>query len=234
MAAPTTSSSNLGNAIAGALTGMGMTPGGVWNPAMMYSAAHGSSYPQGPVPSRDFQAGANTALQWSGVPQQSPTGGVYNPAFMFQHQQQSAYHYPQVLHPPNYPVPQPFYPQHPSHAPLTTPDGYTLSSSYVPPPHQAGTLSNESGRPSKKPRRGGKFPAAAVNAQPPPDPSLDPSPKAVKPPPASRGPEKFSCCQTDCKFTGSKKQVREHEEDRHLIYAPGREPKPWQGSYKSG
>ncbi|KAL8279144.1 hypothetical protein RQP46_008400 [Phenoliferia psychrophenolica] len=32
---------------------------------------------------------------------------------------------------------------------------------------------------------------------------------------------------------GQRKAVREHEEDRHLIYAPGKEPKAWVGSYKA-
>lgn len=58
---------------------------------------------------------------------------------------------------------------------------------------------------------------------------------AASPPRArnqQRGPEVIRCCKDDCTFTGSRKAVREHEEDRHLIFAPGREPKPWNGSLK--
>jgi hypothetical protein len=63
-----------------------------------------------------------------------------------------------------------------------------------------------------------------------------PPPPAAAPPRAriqqQRGPEVVRCCKDDCTFTGSRKAVREHEEDRHLIFAPGREPKPWNGSLK--
>lgn len=40
------------------------------------------------------------------------------------------------------------------------------------------------------------------------------------------------CCQTGCAFEGLRKAVREHEEDRHLIYGEGREPKAWVPSFK--
>lgn len=46
------------------------------------------------------------------------------------------------------------------------------------------------------------------------------------------GPEIVKCCKDDCTFSGPRRTVREHEEDRHLIFAPGREPKPWSGSLK--
>ncbi|GAA6022032.1 hypothetical protein JCM8202_004384 [Rhodotorula sphaerocarpa] len=50
--------------------------------------------------------------------------------------------------------------------------------------------------------------------------------------PRNRGPDIVQCCKEDCTFSGPRRVVREHEEDRHLIYAPGREPKPWSGSLK--
>ncbi|GAA5861413.1 hypothetical protein JCM3774_000241 [Rhodotorula dairenensis] len=49
---------------------------------------------------------------------------------------------------------------------------------------------------------------------------------------ARNGPEVVKCCKDDCTFSGPRRAVREHEEDRHLIFAPGREPKPWSGSLK--
>ncbi|GAA5981164.1 hypothetical protein JCM10908_004004 [Rhodotorula pacifica] len=74
--------------------------------------------------------------------------------------------------------------------------------------------------------------------QPPPLPSSSISTSG--PPPRSQprkergrqGPEIIKCCKEDCTFSGPRRLVREHEEDRHLVFAPGREPKPWSGSLK--
>lgn len=42
-----------------------------------------------------------------------------------------------------------------------------------------------------------------------------------------------SCQKDGCSFEGTRKLVREHEEDRHLIFAEGREPKPYVATYKA-
>lgn len=43
----------------------------------------------------------------------------------------------------------------------------------------------------------------------------------------------MSCQKDGCSFEGTRKLVREHEEDRHLIFAEGREPKPYVATYKA-
>lgn len=50
--------------------------------------------------------------------------------------------------------------------------------------------------------------------------------------PAPR-PTEFACKLDGCPFVSkSRRTTREHEEDRHLMFEPGREPKPWSGSLK--
>ncbi|GEM06109.1 zinc finger, CCCH-type protein [Rhodotorula toruloides] len=98
----------------------------------------------------------------------------------------------------------------------TTADGYTLSSAY------AGTATSS----------GPSFDAVGPPTLTERDPVSRKGRKGAPGQSSGSGPQIVKCCKDDCSFTGSKKQVREHEEDRHLIYAPGREPKPWSGSLK--
>lgn len=121
-------------------------------------------------------------------------------------------------------TPQSFYamPQFATPAPRTTAAGYTLSSAYIPsplpPPRTAGPGPT---RDRTKPSKANK-------------PSVPRPPKAPKPAPAIVVPVVFTCRKVECGFSASQRLVREHEEDRHLIYAPGREPKPWVSSIKPG
>lgn len=239
---PTPTSNMLGSAVAGALNGMGIGHVGVWNPNM-WAAQPGmqQQQQQHPLPNppygRAAAAATATAMYPGGNAYAAVTGGggggVYNPAFL--HRQQPAY--PSSFYPP------PSYGGYQSMSmPLTTSEGYTLSSSYVPPPLPHRLTENDSGgRPAKKQKTRGSRPQQQQQSSDRPPIQIHASVAAVaqppRPPPAPavpREPQLVECCKDDCTFKGSKKQVREHEEDRHLIFAPGREPKPWKGSYNSG
>lgn len=215
-------SSALGSAVAGALGGMGYAWGAQGTPHVPQQAPWGPAAPYAGAPSHPSLPQAPHLASFYGqpaVPQQgfygapAAPGGSYNPypapAPVFQ--QPSAY--PSSFYPPqqqqqHYQQQPPAYPA----APRTTAEGYTISSSYVAP------------LPSAAP------PPAAAASRAPKSKGKGPKPKAERPPPPP--PASFKCCKEDCGFTGGQRQVREHEEDRHLIFARGREPKPWAGSYK--
>ncbi|BGP12473.1 hypothetical protein JCM10213_006960 [Rhodosporidiobolus nylandii] len=225
-----TSFGGLGGAIAGALGGMGYgaPPGG----ATGYGAPAASPYGQGTMPPPLHYGGGGAGgygpqgaygqPQQYGPPQhygQQASWGAPPP----QHYPPPQSAYPPSFYPPSHqhyqaPPPAPYastssapYPPRPQQSPQTTADGYTLSSSYVPSASSAFDAPAQSGgRGSGKRGRG----------------------SAQGAPPVQQGPKIIKCCKEDCSFTGRQKEVREHEEDRHLIYQPGREPKPWSGSLK--
>ncbi|KAI6007333.1 nuclear fragile X mental retardation-interacting protein 1-domain-containing protein [Pisolithus albus] len=91
--------------------------------------------------------------------------------------------------------------------PATTPDGYTLSSTYT--PHQRW-------RPENKP-----LPSPFADHSP----SLPPAGKRVVTDPLTFGgwyqPGNFRCQRQGCPFTGSQKSVEIHMMDRHFIFPPG-------------
>ncbi|KAJ8297139.1 Nuclear fragile X mental retardation-interacting protein 1 [Rhodotorula toruloides] len=229
-----TLASGLGNAVSGALGGMGYgqtAMGGVnWGPygGQAFAPAGGAvqSYGQSWAGQYGgmggFSGGGGPALQSNGAGQ--PYGG---PA---QYSQAPRSAYPPSFYPPSHDqrqqrppaLPQrPFAsssaPQHyPEPRPQTTVDGYSLSSAYAG-PSASSTPSYDSPVPSASTER---------------DSTSRKGRKGGPSQPSGGGPQIVKCCKDDCSFTGSKKQVREHEEDRHLIYAPGREPKPWSGSLK--
>ncbi|GAA6046507.1 hypothetical protein JCM3770_006183 [Rhodotorula araucariae] len=233
-------SSLLGASIAGALGGMGYAQG---SPHPTYPGVHqAGAYVATPMglhqlgqPQLANGAGAYAAYRQYGQHGAAPQSyGAAPPHAHYSHPQsrppqlhRAAADYPQSFYPPtgqparppaanSYPYPSlssatyppalPYTQQQQAH---TTADGYTLSSTYSGPPP---SLTSQ----SSKPARGA--PSAPARA---------PKPRAEPP-----APQTVACAQPGCAFTGSKKQVREHEEDRHLIFAPGREPKPWDGSLK--
>ncbi|GAA6013312.1 hypothetical protein JCM11491_006350 [Sporobolomyces phaffii] len=60
-----------------------------------------------------------------------------------------------------------------------------------------------------------------------------PSPRRPGPAASSARPTEFACQLATCSFVSkNRRTTREHEEDRHLLFEPGREPKPWSGSLK--
>lgn len=164
------------------------------------------------------------------------------PAYPTQHYAQYPQPYPQPQ-----PQPQPHHslPQNPmrnnsapipstSHQPRTTPDGYTISAAYSPSTPQPANQKQHkqpAQRPQKQRDQGvkggnqtraepkGRAKAAGSSAG---GPSGGPG----------GGPQMANCQVEGCTFTGGKRAVREHEEDRHLIYLSGREPAPWSGSYQ--
>ncbi|GAA5861362.1 hypothetical protein JCM1840_005344 [Sporobolomyces johnsonii] len=239
-------SSNLGAALGGALAGMGYpgTQGNARGPAYPGyggQGGQGAMRMQHPLPAYPGfpQGGATPGYAQAGhyAGQQPIRGGRMDPSQAYPPSnaqglppppQQRPSAYPSSFYPSASPSHLPFPPhlqqhQHsyastssgyPQHQPLTTPDGYTLSSSYVP-PASASPSAGPSASSSRPPRGGRQDNASAQPARG-----------------GGGGPQTIKCCKDDCSFTGSRKQVREHEEDRHLIYAPGREPKPWSGSLK--
>jgi hypothetical protein len=84
--------------------------------------------------------------------------------------------------------------------PSTTLEGYTLSSTYVPPPP---------GAPSQRTDYPATRGARSANANRPP-PQFRPS-----------GPATHNCTHRDCTYAGSRKDVELHMMDRHLIFPPG-------------
>lgn len=164
-----------------------------------------------------------------GIPSGYPVGGglPFPPQF-YQQQQQPAFN--PAFFPPNNAYQQPQQPfASTSSTPRINADGYTISSTYVaPPPSSAPTPSTS--KASRPPRSQGAGPARSAGGG---GASKGGGKGSGAAPATAAGPVVVNCCKSDCSFTGSKKAVREHEEDRHLIYAPGREPKPWVGSYKA-
>ena len=209
--------SALGSAVAGALNGMGLG----WGVPTAQQQQWSSSVPQvgapphPSLPQAPHLAGFNRP---QGSAQPSYYGaaaapvGAYNPAFGLPPVFQQTSAYPPSFYPPQHQQPSP-YPSQPG--PRTTAEGYTISSVYVAPPPSAAP-----------PPQAGPSSGRAPKQKGPKSKSAGAGPAAPPPPPAS-----FKCCKEDCTFTGGQRQVREHEEDRHLIFAPGREPKPWKGSY---
>lgn len=198
----------LGSAIAGALGGMGM---GMGQPPLSWHLA-------GTVPA------------WGAGGMQHPLPAA--PHFGGYGQQM----YPQQQHPYPYPPPQqhfqqPYFPPQPPfghqqpqmNAPRTTAEGYTISSAYVaPPPEPPSSMPQRGPNSGRGGGRGRGRGADRAQGQARDGPSGGGGGGAV-----------VKCSQDGCSFEGQRKAVREHEEDRHLIYAPGKEPKPWVGSYKA-
>ncbi|GAA5993297.1 hypothetical protein JCM5350_005083 [Sporobolomyces pararoseus] len=123
----------------------------------------------------------------------------------YQYQQQQNGYYAQQY--PGYPPQQPF----PS----------TSTSSSYPPANPA--FSSLPSRPSHS-----ALPPAPAHASS--STNTASNARAPKPPPRQ---SEFPCKLEGCKFVSrSRRTTREHEEDRHLMFEPGREPKPWSGSLK--
>ncbi|GAA5856213.1 hypothetical protein JCM8547_000822 [Rhodosporidiobolus lusitaniae] len=233
--------SSLGGAIAGALGGMGFgaRPGG-------QQAYGGGAYPQQGAGGQHYPPYGQAGYGYSAPGQ----GGPYA-------QQQQQHHYNQPLHfgqpnqhlppaPPAYPPsfyppnhlnrqqhlpPAPYastsatpYPSHLPQHPGTTADGYTLSSSYV--------CSSSSSSAPLPAFDAPSLPPASSSSRGPGKRSRGRGGGGDSQPQQQQGPKITKCCKEDCSFTGRQREVREHEEDRHLIYQPGREPKPWNGSLK--
>ncbi|KAM0793692.1 hypothetical protein ACM66B_001119 [Microbotryomycetes sp. NB124-2] len=136
-------------------------------------------------------------------------------------------------------------------APRTTDQGYTLSSTYVEQAsnvvetrhHSRGSARTDLGnsRPAKRPRTNDPSSKqlsqqAATNAlgQQGQQRGSSAAPNASRQPVQQQPKSEIQCSLVECDFKGTAKQVREHEEDRHLIFAPGREPKPWSGKLATG
>ncbi|GAA6020214.1 hypothetical protein JCM10207_004374 [Rhodosporidiobolus poonsookiae] len=239
---PPTFSSSLGGAIAGALGGMGYAG----HPPAHYGHGSGAHFSQGGgmghalPPAPPFAGGGGSGYPPHGGMQPMHARGQQhwsNPPLHYPPQPLSAY--PPSFYPPSHssayhpPPPAPYPPPYASTSsapylrpPQTTADGYTLSATYDPasepaprdayPARQGGSQA-----PGKRARGGGQGGGRGER-----------SGAGAGEGRGQQGPQIVKCCQADCTFTGRKKDVREHEEDRHLIYAPGREPKPWSGSLK--
>lgn len=212
---------------------------GVYNPG---------AYPQQAYPSYGYAPGLPPAPYNSAYGAQPPT---FPPAPFAPHGFPPQYGYPSAYPPygqPAPPAPMQTYgmgmaygqqgePPVASTSARTTAEGYTISAAYVPPPAGAAKPNNNNNQrqqqqPKNKPQKGQQ--AGEPN---PSGKARGDQPPRAKPPkasgaPATQGPTILSCQLEGCAFTGRAKEVREHEEDRHLIYAPGREPKPWTGSLK--
>ncbi|GAA5972669.1 hypothetical protein JCM11641_002966 [Rhodosporidiobolus odoratus] len=244
-AAPPTFSSGLGGAIAGALGGMGYSAppppkhgghgvgvygqqgGGGALPPLHFGIGGGYGQPGERVPPAAYGQPQHYGQQpnWVAPPQQyqpypshslpPPSAyppSVYPPSHQLHHQPAPP---PSLPYASTSSIPYPHRPQHScSQPPQTTSDGYTFSSAYDP--------SLDLG-----PTRSSSGPGSGLGKR-----SRGPGGPGGDKQQANQGPQIVSCCQEGCGFTGRKKQVQEHEEDRHLIYAPGREPKPWSGSLK--
>ncbi|KPV78213.1 uncharacterized protein RHOBADRAFT_50707 [Rhodotorula graminis WP1] len=166
-------------------------------PQPHYAQQHGQGLPYGYGPP-------------SGPPPQHAYAAQPPPPAPFAQPYPLAYHDHQPFLPP---PPAPAHYAAASQA-QTTPDGYTLSSTYSGPAHPApSSSSSRAARPAAQPRQ----------QQPQ---------RAPKQPREPQQPQVVACSQAGCTFSGPRKVVREHEEDRHLIYLPGKEPKGWDGSLK--
>ncbi|KAM0752992.1 hypothetical protein T439DRAFT_323604 [Meredithblackwellia eburnea MCA 4105] len=244
----------LGNAIAGALGGMGYMP--PQQPHVPYWGQQQQPYGAYPPP----QLPQNPQLAYA-PSFGSPQGGAYG--------------YPQHPPPPyyqqqNYQMQQMNYSygqqqqQQPSNNfHRTTAEGYSISSSYVPPPSSTPLGPGSQPRQSNSNRNGGNSgysgrgrggggggrggggrdrgpPRQGPNHRAPhpsqgdstASTSTAASAPALPTKPHQQKPQRSKCGQEGCGFEGSAKMVREHEEDRHLLFQPGREPKPWTGTLK--
>ncbi|GAA5950329.1 hypothetical protein JCM3765_004508 [Sporobolomyces pararoseus] len=187
---------------------------------------------QNPVPPRPAAAGVPQGYlgnmmggALAGMGYASPTMGQSNNQYPsqqippyypppLQQQQQTPYQYQQQQH--GYYAQQ--YPGYPPQQPFPS----TSTSSYPPPPSNP-AFSSLPSRPSHS-----ALPPAATHTSP--STSTNQSARAQKPPPRQT---EFACKLEGCKFVSrSRRTTREHEEDRHLMFEPGREPKPWSGSLK--
>ncbi|KAK4699948.1 hypothetical protein P7C70_g6304, partial [Phenoliferia sp. Uapishka_3] len=212
----------LGNAIAGALGGMGMgmrmgAPLATWQPA-------GAPQGWGPgVPQYAHQPSQGMAHPLPTAPHLFGYAGGYQQSFQ---QQQPYFPPPQQFNQQFYPQPPPLGVQGPA-TPRTTAEGYTISSSYVaPPPEPPSAVPRRPTNPGTG--RGGGNGMARGGARG----GQGQGREGERGGGGGGGPTS-KCSQAGCSFEGQRKAVREHEEDRHLIYAPGKEPKPWVGSYKA-
>ncbi|GAA5898973.1 zinc finger CCCH domain-containing nuclear FMR1 interacting 1 family protein [Sporobolomyces salmoneus] len=182
---------------------------------------------QNPVPSRPPPPGVpqgylgnmlGGALAGMGYPSNQPGACNYpsqpfppNPAYYPPAQQPYSSHQPQQQnghYPQSYPPPPP------------QPYPSTSTSAYPPPP----SFSSLPSRPSHSAFSPAPTPSS-YSASSTPHPS-----RSAKPPPRTT---EFACKLEGCPFVSkSRRTTREHEEDRHLIFEPGREPKLWSGSLK--
>jgi hypothetical protein len=153
--------------------------------------------------------------------------------------QQTPYNYPPQAMQPNYPyypptaITQQQYQQYPTqqhnmhysqHYPQQQQQQYpypsTSNSSFPPNP----PFSSLPSRPSHSALPPTQPASAPLNSTP--------HSRTPKPPQPTRQTE-FACKLEGCNFVSkNRRTTREHEEDRHLIFEPGREPKPWSGSLK--
>ena len=251
--------SALGHSIAGALSGVrlpGQQPGAY--PSPPGAGYWPAPPPLGGLPSRlgqqhQFSAGYPQAQAGYPYP---PAPNLYGhgaypyppppaPAGTFPGQAYPAQQYQQYAQPPQ---PQPYsaqtqlhhsLPSNPmrngqgpaastSQLPRLTPDGYAISPTYTQP---TPPVSNQNGNKPSAPR-------------PPKQKEYGRGIVALPNPPKAKavggggggggggGPQVVNCQVEGCTFSGGKRAVREHEEDRHLVYQPGREPKAWSGSYE--
>lgn len=104
----------------------------------------------------------------------------------------------------------------PAAGPSRTPDGYTISSTYVAPRPQRG---HTRGRGGGHGHRGiaDRVPTTHMNTRPQAAHWFEPG--------------NHTCSQPDCPFTGSQKSVETHMMDRHLIYPPGWEKRKRKGDW---
>ena len=187
-------------------------------------------------------------------PHLPPNPGFQQPPYIPQAPQYPNYQYPQGPPGPaygqpiyyatqGYPAAGPSAYPYPYNHPVAVPGPSEQSVQIPPQRHGLPARPPPTQQHQKRPRTlDGKAAAAASGSNsalplPYQDDQQHAPPAAASAPPRARtqqqrGPELVRCCKDDCTFTGSRKAVREHEEDRHLIFAPGREPKPWNGSLK--
>ncbi|GAA5837441.1 hypothetical protein JCM9279_005690 [Rhodotorula babjevae] len=170
---------------------------------------HPQAYPPQPhyaqqhVPGLPYGYGAPSAPPQYAYAAQPPPSASYPAHYP------PAHHQHQPFPPPPAPTP------HAAAQVQTTSDGYTLSSTYSGPAHAPpSSSSSRAARPAAQPRQ-----------------QQAPQPRAPKVR-EQQQPQVVACSQAGCTFSGLRKVVREHEEDRHLIYQPGKEPKGWDGSLK--
>ncbi|KAK4050453.1 hypothetical protein OIV83_003523 [Microbotryomycetes sp. JL201] len=253
-APPTQATGQLHSAIYGALGSMGYS-------AAHQHASNSMNHPQAAAPAMSMPQWASTgfgsaslASAMAPVPYHAPlyatatvqgynnqSWGAYNPAIGAPYGlngQQIAAHAT---------LPQ-------RQQPRTTEQGYTLSSTYVDDQndvaairHQQGApkMPNNASRPAKRARTDRatsmhtRQPNQHVHSDIPGSATIKhdtvTSSRSGQSVPSNKNTQAQVKCSLDgCEFQGSSKQAREHEEDRHLIFAPGREPKPWSGKLATG
>ncbi|GAA5922949.1 uncharacterized protein JCM15063_003478 [Sporobolomyces koalae] len=127
-------------------------------------------------------------------------------------------------------------PAHPHSAQYPAAHPLPMSPSFVYPYPSMQSYQNSQTYPQSYPSTS-SLPARPLHPSLPAAPARPPSNPAAgsnrKPQAAPPRPTEFKCQLETCTFSHrSRRIVREHEEDRHLIFEPGREPKPWSGSLK--